>query len=239
MELPDRGQARELGWHHGVEVIVTRALRVWASTTLACALLVSTSGVRADMVVSIHVMQGTSAWSGGLHSSDEEPDVLAAAAPRLTGTTPTTEFGLQVAGISESTRFGLGETLFLPRELMVQLSPLPRDFEARPGTAWGGRIEGFLGREFGRHAGMTPWVDLCAGVSMLSASLTLHHATLGGLGETHYMRVDPIVAPRIGLRVPFSDYGVLEFFARRDLLGPDRLFLGVAIAVTTFHTDGP
>jgi len=211
---------------------------------LAIAFASSTSGVllcarsaHADAVVSVHVMHGTNAWSGDLKASDEEPDVLSKAAPHLNGTTTTTEIGMQVAGLSSSTRFGFNESIFIPRDLTVHMSPLPREFSVEPGIAWGGRIEAFLGREFARIGPLTPWIDVSAGVSMLSASIKLRHGTLGGLGDTHYLKVDPIVAPRIGVRVPFSEFGVFEFMARRDVIGPGRFFLGVAVAVTIFNNE--
>jgi hypothetical protein len=213
-------------------------LRFACFVAFVLAVTLGRSAGGAEAVFSLHAMEGKSAWDGALHTSREEPDVLAGSTPRLRGArTSTTEIGLQLAGIASSTRFGFVEAIYLPRDLSVSHAPLPYGFTTAGGTAWGGRFEAFVGRELSDMRGITPWIDVSVGVSLLSASLKLRHPTYGSLGETDYMKVDPIVAPRIGVRIPFAEHAALDLMARRDLIGPGKFYLGVAISLTTFRSD--
>lgn len=176
---------------------------------------------------------GVSSLDQGLRAGSDEPDLLASRAPRVEGNGGFGGGALRILAVIDRYRFTFEEGVFGLGGARYELggAPLPAGFSSDAGKAWGAHFEGSVGRQFDLGGPVSPYAELCAGISITVVGLNLRSATYGFLGDTSYSQVRPLLAPRIGAIYRLGHDGFVDVGASSDLLGPERFGVSVALGV--------
>jgi hypothetical protein len=179
-------------------------------------------------------MGGSAVGSAGLSTSTgvDEPDPLAGASLRTSGTRPVGGFTTDLLVRIDDMRLGIGTTLGFGDGFSLSSNPLPNQFEARLGSAIFVDFHAWFGRQI-RLGPVMPYADVVIGGSFLQTNVRLHHPAFGFLGETRYDQLRFSLGPRLGVAVPIRGPLFIDGGGRLDIFGFVRLsgYIGLGLFV--------
>lgn len=150
--------------------------------------------------------------------SVSEPSVLSGSAPRLWGYGTLQGVSLRAEVLLDSTRLGVGTSIFEIDGVSLKTDTLPAGIEARAESVWGSTIELFLGRELGQGP-VYPYIDGRLSFSIVQAEIGTYAEPYGHVGTTHYNGVRFGLGPRLGMLVPIGHSTMLDFTISQRLFG--------------------
>lgn len=162
-------------------------------------------------------------------------DAIAGNDVRLVGNGTLSGGGMRAVGHLDRLRIGYEEAVFIASGLDVKTGPVPDGFSTSHGNIWGMRFELSLGRDLvsedAPHDAIVPYVDLRAGIELVTTKVQLHSTQFGSLGYTEYNLWSPYFGPRIGARVPLGEKTFFDVSGCLNILGVERGSLAAGLGV--------
>lgn len=159
----------------------------------------------------------------------DEPSLLAGSRPRLWGYGSLQGGSLRLDLLLDSTRLGIGTSLFQIDGVSLRTNALPAGTDARAGTIWGSSFELFIGRELGQGP-VYPYLDGRLTFSMVQAQVETYAEPYGHVGTTLYDAMHFGVGPRLGVLVPIGHSTMLDITLSQRLFGGfEETVIGIGI----------